>query len=357
MFRKTALLLLLLITAFAVYLYIKPTYVDPEKWEVPQAPAFTGTYEANDLLSALNITSTAPHKGPEDVAIDTAGNVYVGTDDGSILLFPAGSDQFTVFAQTGGRPLGLAFDREGNLIVADADKGLLSVDATGKVSVLSAAADGVPFLFTDDVDVAADGKIYFSDASHKFSVHHYKLDLIERRPNGRLLVYDPATGATTTLLDSLYFANGVALSANDDYVLVTETSAYALTRYWLSGINAGERETLIDNLPGFPDGISRGSNGIFWVAIASPRDKALDLLTPYPRVRKMIANLPGFLQPKPKKYGMVLGIDENGKVLHNLQDPKGKFTPITSVEEFGGVLYLGNLTEPGFARMQLSDRD
>lgn len=351
MFRKTGLLLLLLIVAFAAYLYIKPTHVDPEKWEAPKVPPFTGNYEANDLLSGLVITGTAPHKGPEGVAIDTSGNIYVGTDDGSILLFPAGSDQFTVFTQTGGRPLGLAFDRMGNLIVADADKGLLSVDATGKVTVLSNAADGVPFLFTDDVDVATDGKIYFSDASHKFSVHHYKLDLIEHRPNGRLLVYDPSTGATTTLLDSLYFANGVALSPNEDYVLVNETGTYAVTRYWLSGERAGERETLIDNLPGFPDGISRGSNGVFWVAIASPRDKALEMLMLYPRIRKMVANLPGFLQPKPKKYGMVLGIDENGKVLHNLQDPKGKFTPITSVEEVDGVLYLGNLTYPGFAKL------
>lgn len=351
MFRKLFRLIAIVLLLSLLWLFLQPNSVDPGKWDAPKAPSFTGVFEKNDRLGDLILTHTTPHYGPEDVAIDSLGNIYVGTDKGHILLYPADGGEFTVFAHTGGRPLGLAFDAAGNLLVADADKGLLSVDSQGNISVLSTEADGIPFLFTDDVDIAGDGKIYFSDASFKFGVHDYKLDLIEHRPNGRLLVYDPADQTTTTLLDSLYFANGVAVAPDDSYVLVVETGKYAITRYWLTGEKAGVAETLIDNLPGFPDGVSRGSNGIFWVAIASPRDKLLDMLMPKPRLRKMIANLPPFLMPKPKKYGMILGLNEQGEVVHNLQDPSGKFSPITSVEEYGGILYLGNLTQPMFARL------
>ena len=82
--------------------------------------------------------------------------------------------------------------------------------------------------FADDVDVARDGMIYFSDASSKFGPNEYMLDMLENRPHGRLLRYDPATKETSTLLDELYFANGVALSQNEDFVLVAETYRFRI---------------------------------------------------------------------------------------------------------------------------------
>jgi len=338
-----------------LYLSLKPNDIDPVKWVAPEMPTMTGMLSPNDELKKIHIASTEDHYGPEDIALDSMGRIYMGTNNGNILRFTPDATHYEIFANTKGRPLGLDFDAEGNLIVADSDNGLLLVDKSGNVKVLSTTEGGKPFKFTDDVEVANDGKIYFTDASFKVGIQDYKLDLIEHRPNGRLLCYDPATQTTSLLMDSLYFANGIAISPEEDYLLVNETSTYRVVRYWLKGKNIGKSDLFIENLPGFPDGITLGSNGIFWLTLASPRDKSLDMLMPYPRIRKMIANLPESVQPKPKKYGMVIGINTEGDIISSLHDPDGAFTPITSAEEYNGKLYLGNLTENVFAYYPLGE--
>jgi sugar lactone lactonase YvrE len=47
---------------------------------------------------------------------------------------------------------------------------LLKIDFKNnyKIEVLTNEADGIPFRFTDHLDVASDGKIYFTDASSKY---------------------------------------------------------------------------------------------------------------------------------------------------------------------------------------------
>jgi sugar lactone lactonase YvrE len=70
---------------------------------------------------------------------------------------------------------------------------------------------------------ASDGSVYFSDASTKFENDKWVLDLLEAKPYGRLLKYDPITRKTTVLLDGLWFANGVALSPREDYIVICET--------------------------------------------------------------------------------------------------------------------------------------
>jgi len=60
----------------------------------------------------------------------------------------------------------------------------------------------------------------------------------------------------------------------------------------------------------------------------------------------MIWRLPQFLQPAPKRYGFVFGIGTDGKITHNLQEPKGRFAPVTRVVEARGKLHRGSLSEP-----------
>src|SRR6185312_5165820 len=117
-----------------------------------------------------------------------------------------------VFANTGGRPLGLIFDHAGNLIVTDAIKGLLLVNKSGEVKVLATEADGEKFGCLNDLDVGADGTIYFTEASHKFPMSQFTNDMLEHQPNGRLLALDPQSRRPRTLLRNIYFANGVAVS-------------------------------------------------------------------------------------------------------------------------------------------------
>src|SRR4030095_8988040 len=171
--------------------------------------------------------------GPEDVALDASGGVYTVFDDGRIMRLQADGAKPEVFSNTHGRPLGFAFDSSGNLIVADAIKGLLSIARDGSVSVLTTGADGVPFGCTNDLDIAADGTIYFTDASSKFPLYNFTDDIIDHGPNGRLLAYDPRTKTTRTILSHLCFANGVGVAPDQSFVLVVETGKYRVHRIWL----------------------------------------------------------------------------------------------------------------------------
>ena len=142
-------------------------------------------------------------------------------------------------------------------------------------------------------------------------------DLLEHQPNGRLLAFDPKTGKSRTVLPDLYFANGVAVSPDQTFVLVAETGKYRVRRVWLK---ESKNDIFIDNLPGFPDGISSNGKDKFWLALVTPRQALVDRMLPYPFVRKIVVRLPNFLRPGPERYSFVLGLDSQGRVTDNLQN-------------------------------------
>lgn len=351
--KKLASFLVLLLAALAIYLAFTPSPIDPLAWTPPAAPPLTGVLEPNDTLMKAELLGQGQVHGPEDTAVDKEGRVYAGLADGRVVRFEA-NGQVQTFADTGGRPLGMDFDAQGNLIVCDAWRGLLKIDPQGQITVLSTQADGLAFGFTDDLDIASDGRIYFSDASSRFHQPDYVLDLLESRPHGRLLRYDPASGKTETLLKDLYFANGVALSAHEDFVLVNETYRYRITRYWLQGPKAGTSEVFIENLPGLPDNLKGDRAGTFWVALPTPRKADADFILPHPWLKAVVAKLPRPLLPKPTPYGLVLALDENGQVLRSLHDTSGQhLRMITSAKPVGDYLYFGSLENDRIGRLQI----
>ena len=351
--KKLLGLFVLVIAAAALYLAVTPSPIEPLAWQAPPAPAMTGVLEPNDTLRKAELLGRGQLHGPEDSAVDAQGRVYSGLHDGRIVRLGADGSLET-FADTGGRPLGMDFDAAGQLIVADAYKGLLAIDAQGQIKVLSTEADGVPFKFTDDLDIAGDGTIYFSDASSRFEQPDYLLDLLEARPHGRLLSYDPKSGATRVLLKDLYFANGVALSAAEDFVLVNETYRYRITRYWLKGDKAGSHDIFIDNLPGLPDNLQGDRAGTFWVALPSPRKADADFLHRHPWLKAQLAKLPRALWPKATPYGLVIALNEQGEIVRSLHDTSGShLRMVTSVKPVGDYLYLGSLDNDRLGRLKI----
>ncbi|MDO6443540.1 SMP-30/gluconolactonase/LRE family protein [Marinobacter sp. 2_MG-2023] len=327
--------------------------VDALAWLPPAPEPMTDLLAPNERLGEAELLALGQVYGPEDTAVSAEGVVFTGTQDGYIVrVFPDG--RVENWLSTGGRPLGLVFDLSGNLIVADAWKGLLSITPDGDISVLAAEAEGIPFRFTDDVDIAGDGRIYFTDASSRFQQPDYQLDLLEMRPHGRLLRYTPETGETEVLLNKLHFANGVAVAPDDDYVLVNETWKYRIHRYWIKGPKAGQAEVFVDNLPGFPDNLAVDENGRFWVAFPTLRNASIDSLHPLPWLKELVAKLPQALQPKPQEYGLVVAFDRNGKVITSLHDTRGQhLQEITSVNPHGGHLYFGSLHNDRIGRLTL----
>jgi sugar lactone lactonase YvrE len=336
-----------------VYLFLAPSPIDPVAYEPPARPTLTGNLEPNTRLHDAEALAVGQLAGPEDVETDSAGQVYTGLADGRIVRLAA-NGAVEEFVNTGGRPLGLEFDSRGNLFVADAVKGLLRVAPDGEITTLLTEAEGQPLGFTDDLDVSSEGVIYFSDASSKFGNGEYLYDLLESRPHGRLIAHDPRSRQTKVLLKDLYFANGVALSRNEDFVLVNETYRYRITRYWLKGPKASTADTFVENLPGFPDNVTANRQGTFWVALFTLRNDTLDWLSPRPAVKKLLAKLPKMLWPAPQPYGFVLALDEQGRILESLQDPDGKkFPEVTAAHQRGDKLYLGSLSNDRIGRYSL----
>ena len=248
--------------------------------------------------------------GPEAIAFDDNGLMYTANEDGRIIVLNSDGSNPQDFAQTGGRPLGLKFDSNGNLIVADAFQGLLSIDTAGQISVLTTGYGGLPFLLTDDLDIGSDGTIYFSDASSVNNLNNLNNDW--GQANGRLLSYNPNTDVTNLLLDNLYFANGVALSPDESYLLVNESAVNHIRRYWLTGPNAGQTEVFsnVSQFQGLPDNITHNGESLFWVATF---------------------------------FGPVIALDSSGQILYQLNFDANLFTENTSAIQYNDTLYLGTL--------------
>ncbi|MDP3284749.1 MAG: SMP-30/gluconolactonase/LRE family protein, partial [Desulfobacterales bacterium] len=151
---------LVIAAALFCYLLFWPTIIDPVAYTPAKKPEMSGVLAQNSELAKAELIAKGKINGPEDVVIDPEGRLYGGTQDGKIVRIQK-DGSLEVFAETGGRPLGLAFDASGNLIVADAYKGLLLIDAAGKITVLATGAENTPFRFTDHLDIASDGRIYF----------------------------------------------------------------------------------------------------------------------------------------------------------------------------------------------------
>ena len=348
-------MVVVLLAASLTWLLFSPVPIEPRAWKPPPAPKLEGQYAPNDALARVEWLGRGQVRGPEATAVDAAGRVHTGSADGRILRLDQASGAFETVAATGGRPLGLAFGPDGTLYVCDAVKGLLSLaPGASEPRVLATGHGGVPFRFVDDADVGPDGTVYFTDASSRFGPAQYREDVMEHGGAGRLLAYRPSTGTTELLLSGLQFANGVAVAGDGASVLVNETGAYRITRYWLDGPKKGTSEVFLDNLPGLPDNLTFSrSRGVFWVALFSPRVKALDTLAPYPFLRRVVVRLPMWLQPQPARHAFVLGIDQQGRVVANLQHAApDAYAPVTSVREHGGWLWLGSLSREALGRVR-----
>lgn len=350
--KKFFLSLFVLIVLMCAIGYVASP-ISPVAWEPAVDPGLTGEFSPNKRLANVERMLDGVGVGPEAVACGGDGAMYTGLLDGRILSFNA-AGEYSELANTGGRPLGMKVAQNGKLIVADAQRGLLSVSMQGDVEVLTNSVNGIPMLFVDDLDIAEDGVIWFSDASARYDFHSVMLDFMEGQRTGRLLSYHPDTGETKVQLDGLFFANGVALGPRDEYVLVNETGTGQIQRLWLKGERAGQRGLFHAGLPGAPDNITFNGSDRFWVSMPSLRG-GVDALAGKPLLRRYLSLLPTeILAANAANYSFVVALDSNGKVALNLQDSDRGYLDITSAVECQGDLYLGSLTMPALARFSLS---
>uniref|UniRef100_A0A1A8KF69 Strictosidine synthase conserved region domain-containing protein n=1 Tax=Nothobranchius kuhntae TaxID=321403 RepID=A0A1A8KF69_NOTKU len=363
----------LLAVALAVYWLPSPINPKPHNLKGPP-PALVGLLAVNTQLQRGRRLFAGKLHGPESFTADDNGNVYTGTVDGKLWRIGP-DDSLTLVTHMGqnlpecgsstdyelvcGRPHGVRLDRHGQLIVANSYFGLYRVDPrTGEKTRLVAnteGARGVPFAFLNGLEISSQaGIIYFTDSSSRWGRRHVRLEVLELNNLGRLLSYDPRTRVVTVLLESLYMPNGIALSPDESFLLLAETSIARILRYWLKGPKAGTKEVILDNMIGYPDNIRLSDHGTFLVGITTPRFQKLlppflDMLAPYPKVKSFLVKvmpLSWFNLMLPY-YGLVLELGPNGEIVRTLHDPEGRLTwAVSDVFQHRGRTYLGSTDLP-----------
>jgi sugar lactone lactonase YvrE len=347
--------------ALAAYLVLWPVPIRPVSWVAPAAPGYTGVHATNLRLAGLQLIDLGGEEGPEHVAFGPDGMLYAAVASGKLLRMNADGSAQQVFASTGGRVLGFAFDAVGNLIVADAHNGLLGIAPDGTVRVLTDTVGDDPIRYANSVVVARNGTVYFTDSSKRFSPVEWGgtfeasiLDITEQSATGRVLAYDPAQGTTRVVARGLSFANGIALSEDERSLLVVETGRY---RVWKIAADAADLDLargpsaqarlLLDNLPGYPDNLMRGAQGRIWMGLIKPRSAVVDGMADKPWLRALTLRLPRALWPVPKPHGHVIAFSEDGRVVADLQDPAGAYPDTTAVTETADRLYVQSLHAKG----------
>ncbi|XP_052197711.1 protein STRICTOSIDINE SYNTHASE-LIKE 5-like [Diospyros lotus] len=312
------------------------------------------------MLRGAELIGAGQLPGPEELAYDPkSGLLYTGCADGWIkrvtVMGSAADARVENWVNTGGRPLGLVLGGDDEVIVADADKGLLKVRRDGAVELLTDEAEGVKFKLTDGVDMAKNGVIYFTDASHKYSLTHFIWDILEGRPHGRLLSFDPSTRKTHLLLSDLYFPNGVAVSPDQLSVVFCETPMRRCRKYFIEGEGKGSVGNLVENLPGMPDNIHYDEEtGYYWIAIAAEASFSWDMAQRYPFIRKCLAMMERYIgRPNMEKNSGILGVDKDGKPVAFYLDPK--LAMLSSGIKVADHLYAGSVVLPYIIRLNLTE--
>ncbi|XP_068132849.1 adipocyte plasma membrane-associated protein-like [Hyperolius riggenbachi] len=351
--------------------YLLPSPIDPEPFTFDKPQALIGPLAVNRKIHQGKRHFYGQLKGPESFCSDREGNLYTGTVDGK--LWRIHGEQINLITQMGknvsgcgtpdyepecGRPHGVRMDSEGYLIVADSYFGLFRVHPeTGEKQILISnkeGVDGIPFRFLNGLELSRNGTIFFTDSSSKWGRRHHRYEVLETNHLGRLLRYDPVKGEAKTMLADLYMANGLALSPDEDYILIAETSIARILRFWLSGTKAGMKEVFVDNLPGYPDNIRMSTTGTYRVGLSTTRFPGffppfLDAIAPYPALKRFIVKMTPLAAYSVllRKHGLFLEVNHNGEIVDSFHDPDGSVTwAISDVYEHQGQLYLGNTDLP-----------
>lgn len=343
--------------------FAAPAPIDSRAFRSGPMPEPTGPFAPNRELEACVRISEGEVRHADKLMLDEAGNIYAGDETGRIMRLLASVDgtySAEVYAEPGGRPMEIDVDPDGNLVVADLHGSHFLIDAA-RASRRLPTLEGLPF-GTAGVAVASDGVVYYGAHTERYGDSDEEeafLNMLAARPTSELRAFDPETGEVRTLVKGLLLPVGVELSAAEDFVAVAEFFAYRVTRYWLSGPKAGSSDRLVENLPGMVDGLDADGAGTFYLSMPAWRVPVVDWMHERPWAKNQLAKLLPLLlrlgAAPESTPGIVLAIDETGRVLRSFQDPDGKVVgSVTDVHVHGGHLYLTSINGDWIARCPLT---
>ena len=353
---------------------LSSVYVSPAYFKLPSCPSIAegsgSPYALNDKLHDVELIGLGEIDAAEDPILDINDDLFFGSRKGDIIrYFGPDHKKWEVYVHVGGMPLGMAFDRDGSLICCVAGMGLYKiVKDTREVVKLTdetnrtwlSIVDDARMRLPDDLDIAPDGRIFFSEATIRFDSYEWIVDGLEARGNGRIICYDPRDKSTTTVLPKIKFPNGICIAHDGKSIFYASTWGCTIERYWLDGPKKGTVETVIADLPGYPDNINRASDGNYWVALVGMRTPAFDLALRKPGFRRRMVQRVAqdeWLFPQ-MNVGNVIKFSESGQVVDCLWDKSGINHPmLTSCNEHKGYLYLGGIYNNRVGRYKIPGAD
>jgi len=156
-----------------------------------------------------------------------------------------------------GRPLGLAFDAEGRLLVADSTAGLYKVNVEKKTGETLSKQHFANSVVTSTKK--AGSPIYFTVSATNFNLADGILTLLGNG-TGLLIEFDPKTKKSEILDTGLKFGNGISLSKNEEFLIYNDGLRGIVWKYHLQGSKKGSKEIFL-RLPGATDNIARSPKG------------------------------------------------------------------------------------------------
>ena len=350
------LLVIAIVIAAALWFIPRPAGL----WYKQEASAgYTGAFEKNSTLDSIATLSLGGYSHPETV-LARDGWLYASVRGGVLLKLREDGSELTELLNTGGCLLGFDFDAEGRLIVADCDfhgtGAVLRVAPNGgEPEVLLSKDKGMALYYPNGFAIASNGTIYVTDSSSAFPPAKYDGSSSKAAANegmmhsctGRVIAYHPDSGEAAVIADGFAFANGLGLSADEKTLFVSETYAYAIQKI---DLDTGTVSPFLSNLPGFPDNITKGQDGRFWVGFNGERSATLDAISDRPFLRKLVwlyNKLTAANESAAIGYCHVFAFTEDGTVVESLQSAANGYYRSTGTAETPERLYLSSINDTG----------
>jgi gluconolactonase len=180
----------------------------------------------------------------------------------------------SVFREPSSYANGNTRDREGRLVTCEhLTRRVTRTEPDGSLTVLADSYDGRPLNAPNDVVVAPDGSVWFTDPGYGIMTDY------EGRAAPQLLppaVYrcDPATGGLRPVLDSLERPNGLCFSPDGTrlYVVDSGSSPRTIHVFDVADGQVGAGRLFVDSSPGSSDGIRCDTAGNVWAAAGGGGD-------------------------------------------------------------------------------------
>lgn len=196
-----------------------------------------------------------------------------------ILRWDDCSGQVSVFRQPAGNANGHARDAQGRLISCEhLGRRITRTEFDGRITVLADRFDGKPLNSPNDITVAPDGAIWFTDPEFGISGDWEGAPAEREQPHG---VYrlDGQTGELQRAIDDLAGPNGLAFTP-EGRLLVVESRAQPHRLIWsyaVSGATVSDKRLLIDAQgPGAFDGIALDTQGRIWCGFGGGGQPGVD---------------------------------------------------------------------------------